>query len=158
MTTLEPGASDVLTQGFRSRPRSTAFLARRPAASMTEGLEVFVQLVIAAITTDPWSSTSAASSSMTARLDGDSGEPSPQTPTAAGPSLEPLAASLPGRLVPAGNRLGKASWNERRASESRIRSWGRRGPAMLGSTVQRSRARVSVNTGSGDLADWKTPC
>ena len=39
--------------GTRS-PRSTAFLANRPAPIMTEGLEVFVQLVIAAMTTDPW--------------------------------------------------------------------------------------------------------
>ncbi len=33
-------------------PRSTAFFASSPAATMTDGLEVFVQLVIAAITTD----------------------------------------------------------------------------------------------------------
>src|SRR6266508_102430 len=45
MTTLEPGASEVLTHG----------LARRPAAIITEGLEVLVQLVMAAITTSPWS-------------------------------------------------------------------------------------------------------
>ena len=37
-------------------PRWTAFLARRPAASMTEGLEVLVQEVMAAMTTEPlWS-------------------------------------------------------------------------------------------------------
>ena len=34
-------------------PRWTAFLARSPAASMTEGLEVLVQEVMAAMTTDP---------------------------------------------------------------------------------------------------------
>ncbi len=56
MTTLEPGASEVFTHGRASRPRSTAFLATRPAAIMTEGLEVLVQLVMAAITTWPWSS------------------------------------------------------------------------------------------------------
>src|SRR5687767_8708265 len=55
VTTVEPGASEVLTHGWRLRPRSTAFLATRPAASMTEGFEVLVQLVIAAITTWPWS-------------------------------------------------------------------------------------------------------
>jgi hypothetical protein len=53
VTTLEPGARLVLTHGFRVRPRSTAFLARRPAAMSTLGLEVFVQLVMAAMTTDP---------------------------------------------------------------------------------------------------------
>src|SRR5215207_9295876 len=55
MTTLEPGASVVFTQGLRSRPRSTAFLASSAAATMTDGLDVLVQEVIAAITTAPWS-------------------------------------------------------------------------------------------------------
>ncbi len=55
MTTLLPGASEVLTQGFRSRPRSTAFLASSAAATMTVGLEVLVHEVIAAMTTAPWS-------------------------------------------------------------------------------------------------------
>jgi hypothetical protein len=53
---LEPGASDDFTHGLRSIPRSTAFLASRPAASITAGFEVFVQLVMAAITTAPCSS------------------------------------------------------------------------------------------------------
>src|ERR1700747_2930700 len=55
MTTLDPGASEVFTHGLRFRPRSTAFLASRAAPTMTEGLDVFVQEVIAAITTLPWS-------------------------------------------------------------------------------------------------------
>ena len=53
MTTFEPGASDGLTHGFVSRPRSTAFFARRPAATRTDGFEVFVQEVIAEMTTAP---------------------------------------------------------------------------------------------------------
>ena len=53
MTTLDPGASVVLTQGLRFRPLSTAFLASRAAPTMTEGLDVFVQEVMAAITTLP---------------------------------------------------------------------------------------------------------
>ena len=53
VTTREPGASDVLTHGLVSRPASTAFFASRPAASITAGFDVFVQLVIAAITTEP---------------------------------------------------------------------------------------------------------
>ena len=56
MTTREPGASEVLTELPTLRPRSTAFLASRPAASMTLGLEVLVQQVIAAMTTSPWRS------------------------------------------------------------------------------------------------------
>ena len=54
MTTFEPGARLVFTHGLRSRPRSAAFFASRPAAIITDGFDVFVQLVIAAITTDPW--------------------------------------------------------------------------------------------------------
>ena len=37
-------------------PFATALFASSPAPSITDGLEVFVQLVIAAITTEPWRS------------------------------------------------------------------------------------------------------
>ena len=53
MTTCEPGASEVFTQGLVFRPLATAFLASRPAAISTLGLEVLVQEVMAAITTSP---------------------------------------------------------------------------------------------------------
>ncbi len=56
VTTFDPGASEVLTQGLVSSPASHAFLATSPAPSMTDGFEVFVHDVIAAITTWPWSS------------------------------------------------------------------------------------------------------
>jgi hypothetical protein len=49
----EPGASEVLMCGCTVRPASTAFLASRPAASITLGLLVLVQLVMAAISTSP---------------------------------------------------------------------------------------------------------
>src|ERR1700722_4086058 len=52
-TTLEPGARLVLTQGLDVRPLATAFCASRPAPIMTDGFEVLVQLVIAAMTTAP---------------------------------------------------------------------------------------------------------
>src|SRR4051812_3210760 len=66
MTTLEPGASVVFTHGRRCNPRSTAFLASRAAPIITDGLEVLVHEVIAAITTAPWStSVSVPSSSVT---------------------------------------------------------------------------------------------
>jgi hypothetical protein len=58
VTTFEPGASEVFTHGLRPSPAATAFLASSPAPSITDGFEVFVQLVIAAITTAPWSSPS----------------------------------------------------------------------------------------------------
>src|SRR5688500_11322127 len=54
MTTFDPGASVVFTHGLVSSPRSTAFLASRPAASITDGFDVLVQLVMAAMTTSPW--------------------------------------------------------------------------------------------------------
>src|SRR4051812_50139523 len=53
MTTREPGARLVLTHGFVCMPRSTAFLASSPAATISIGLEVFVQLVMAAMATEP---------------------------------------------------------------------------------------------------------
>ena len=43
------GPREVLTHDFRFNPFSTAFLAKRPAASITEGLLVLVHEVIAAI-------------------------------------------------------------------------------------------------------------
>src|ERR1700687_419861 len=53
VTTFEPGARLVFTHGCRVNPRSTAFFASNPAPIITLGFEVLVQLVIAAITTDP---------------------------------------------------------------------------------------------------------
>ena len=53
MTTREPGARLVLTCEADVRPRATALRASRPAATMTEGFDVFVHEVIAAITTSP---------------------------------------------------------------------------------------------------------
>lgn len=52
-TTPEPGDKVVLIYGLTVNPLATAFFATSPAASMTSGLDVFVQEVIAAITTDP---------------------------------------------------------------------------------------------------------
>jgi hypothetical protein len=43
----------VRTQGFTFSPLAAAFCASRPAATSTLGLEVLVQLVMAAITTSP---------------------------------------------------------------------------------------------------------
>src|SRR5512135_3140200 len=53
VTTREPGARLVVTYGLTFSPFSTAFFATRPAATITEGLLVLVQDVIAAITTAP---------------------------------------------------------------------------------------------------------
>jgi hypothetical protein len=56
MTTRDPGDRVVLTQGRRPRPRPAAFRASRPAATITWGLEVLVQEVMAAMATVPWPS------------------------------------------------------------------------------------------------------
>ena len=53
LTTREPGASEVFTHGLTLSPRSTAFFASSPAASITAGFEVLVHEVMAAITTSP---------------------------------------------------------------------------------------------------------
>src|SRR4051812_14940347 len=65
MTTLDPGASVVFTQGLLVRPRSTAFFASSAAPIITCGFEVLVQEVMAAITTWPWSTKVSVPSSIT---------------------------------------------------------------------------------------------
>ena len=52
-TALEPGASEVFTQGLRTKPRAFALRASRPAAMTLRGLLVFVHEVIAAMMTAP---------------------------------------------------------------------------------------------------------
>ncbi len=54
-------------------PRSTAFLATRPAPIMTDGFDVLVQLVMAAITTAPSCSVMSAPSSCPLTTGGASG-------------------------------------------------------------------------------------
>ena len=44
---------EVFTHGLTSRPASTAFFATSPAPIMTDGFEVLVQLVMAAMTMEP---------------------------------------------------------------------------------------------------------
>ncbi len=70
MTTWLPGASEVFTHGLTASPRARAFCASSPAAIITLGLEVLVQLVIAAITTSPWLSFSSLPFIGTRDLDG----------------------------------------------------------------------------------------
>src|SRR5690606_41537142 len=53
LATVEPGANEVLTQGLRTSPSWLAFFATRPAATTLRGLEVLVQLVMAAMITAP---------------------------------------------------------------------------------------------------------
>jgi hypothetical protein len=129
VTTCEPGARLVFTQGRLVRPRWRAFLASRPAATSTEGLLVFVQLVIAAITTEPWKSSCSFPSSLNFA---DLGRPSADLPFAA--SRAARSFSMTSRA------LAKAALLLLRLT----RSCGRRGPARLGSTVERSSSSESL--------------
>src|SRR5262249_23677201 len=137
------GASDVLTHAGACKPRSTAFFASSPAAISTDGFEVFVQLVIAAITTLPCFSALFTSADTCSSTRGSS------TPTAVGfpPSASQrptcftelsdavtLAAGFDFGLISDGN----ACRNDSPAFDNATRSCGRFGPARLGSTVARS--------------------
>ncbi len=59
----------VFTHGRLRSPRSTAFLASSPAPTITDGFDVLVQLVMAAMTTAPWSSSTSSPSIDTATPD-----------------------------------------------------------------------------------------
>src|SRR3954454_21069098 len=119
MTTFEPGAREVLTHGLRCRPRSTALRATRPAASITDGFDVFVQDVMAAIVTAPWSRVTS--------------------------SPEPGCTAVGVEVAP-GDRSDAARMTLARSSGTR--SWGRDGPAIDGTTVDRSSSTVSLKRGS----------
>ena len=86
---------------------------------MTDGLEVLVQLVMAAMTTEPWSSVISWPSISTRTL-----------------SSEP--ASALSKTVPS------AVWKERSISARGMRSWGSMGPARLASTADMSSSTVSL--------------
>src|SRR5215469_836686 len=117
VTTLEPGAREVFTQGWDASPFSRALRAKRPAATSTAGLEVLVQLVMAAITTAPSLSS----------------KDFPSWATFDGPADLRVAWSL-----------SKAPLKFLGMSPSKTRSWGRFGPASEGWMEPRSRCSTSV--------------
>ena len=78
MTTFDPGASVVLTHGLPVSPRSTAFLASSAAPTITDGFEVLVHDVIAAITTAPWSISHTRAVVEGDRVGGSGGRPAPR--------------------------------------------------------------------------------
>src|SRR6476646_4979827 len=168
MTTLDPGARDVLTHGAEVRPLSTAFRASSAAASMTEGLEVFVQLVIEAIATMPWSiSTSCPPARVTLTGREERADPSPVwagAPLASSWLLSGVGGSLAGKLSPRTSSpwrcetySGSTLRKEVLASVSAMRSCGRFGPAIEGTTVERSSSRYSEYVGSTE-ASCHRPC
>src|SRR5262249_11211163 len=129
---FEPGARLVLTHGLAVRPRAAAFFAKTPAATITDGFDVFVQLVIAAITTDP-------SCNCPGGAVSGSGGFAPNGPDAR-TSGRPAAA---GFGCAADFNVGRASANAAFMSVRATRSCGRLGPARLGTTVAKSSSRVS---------------
>src|SRR5207249_3631156 len=150
VTTRDPGASDVFTHDFEESPASTAFFARRPAATITLGFEVFVHEVIAAITTDP-SRTSFLASTLAG-----SGSGASAAPFVAPPSARNRPTSMAGGSGSSWSR--NAATNDAHTSGSGTRSCGRLGPATLGSTFERSRSSVSLNVGSGSASVRNSPC
>ena len=136
MTALEPGASEVFTWPGVVRPRAAAFRARRPAASITPGFEVFVQEVIAAITTDPWARLAPPFPARAVRANWTGSSPNPRSATGA------VSERRNDDFIP----------------ESATRSCGRFGPARLGSTAARSSSSDSLYSGSGVSSVRKSPC
>ena len=132
VTTRDPGASEVFTQGCTFRPRSWALRATSPAPSITPGLEVLVQEVMEAMTTAP-------SSSVT---------------------CSPPISVVAGRLWMLRSCFSAASASRKRdlLSRSGTRSCGRLGPAMLGSTVPMSSSTTLEYSASGWPGRRNRPC
>ena len=109
MTTFEPGASDVLTHGWRVSPRAAALRASRPAPSMTDGFEVFVHDVIAAMTTCPWSSLNVSPSSVTSAAVSECSAITVPAATAGAAAGSCGSGSWPGAPLAGGSEAGKVS-------------------------------------------------
>ena len=162
MTTLEPGASDVFTHGLDCSPRSTALRASRPAATITDGFDVFVHDVIAAITTWPWSSSVSVPSPSVSGTDADTRSATCTPPVSAPADGSGWASWAESPFVPGGSDAGNDSSdcssasvcgpgimsssairNDALDSVSETRSCGRFGPASEGTTSPRSSSIVS---------------
>src|SRR5699024_8430100 len=129
VTTVEPGARDVFTYSGTFNPFSIAFFANSPAPSITYGFDVLVQEVIAAIANAPVFIT----------------EVSPfgwLTPA----SLSNSDLSKPNPGVPAG--AFTAFLKSCSMSVRAILSWGRLGPARLGTSSDKLISTASVYSGS----------
>ena len=140
MTTLEPGARLLLTHGLRSRPNCRAFFAKSPAPIMTLGLLVFVQLVMAAITTAPCFRMNSWPSIITAA-------PSSASAVAVGSvvALEPALS------------LGSAPCQVFCMAGRSTRSCGRLGPAKHGTIVDWSSSTTAPYE-IGRLSSRQRPC
>src|SRR5215475_1465766 len=108
MTTLDPGASVVFTHGLRISPRSTAFFASRAAPTITDGLDVFVHEVIAAMTTEPWSTSVRVPSSSVTGV-GRRGRPAASAPSGSTCGAPPALLAPQAGASLAGNDSADAS-------------------------------------------------
>ena len=106
-----------MTHGLGLRPLATALRAISPAAIITEGFEVFVQLVIEAMATAPF---------VRAK--------SPRKSVWTGTGSVTVSAV---------SYIGSAASNACLAEDNSMRSCGRLGPAMEGTTEPRSSSRYS---------------
>src|SRR5690349_5430904 len=138
---------------------------------MTYGLEVFVQDVIAAIVTTPWSISNEVPSDSVTGV-GRCGR-SPLRRTACGTSPAPLwemageseagndsadASSAGPSMHSSVTYVRTAARQADLASASGMRSCGRLGPAIDGTTVDRSSSMYSLKTGSGAEGSSHRPC
>ena len=105
---------------------------------MTEGFEVLVQLVIAAMVTAPWASVLVSPFISTGAVRARSSGPRPKPRSFTGATRDLR--------------------NDSFIAFKGTRSWGRLGPASDGSTVERSNSMLSVKTGSGESFVRKSPC
>src|SRR5512141_441379 len=145
VTTFDPGAGLVFSHGRVLRPFSTAFFATSPAPLITEGLEGFVQLVVAAIPTEPSCRSYTPLSSRTDVVPGfHAPVPGVRISSVVLPPspIHRSAPSSPFSIRASSPHAEPALRNASLASFSGTRSCGRRGPAMHGSTVERSSERV----------------
>ena len=111
---------------------------------MTDGFDVLVQLVIAAITTEPFSTVASGLAA---------------TATVARPLMGP--PSWVSREMASGSGLGPGVNTVVKllhASRSGTRSCGRFGPARLDSTLLRSSSSSSLNFGVAAPSTLKRPC
>ena len=157
MTTFDPGARLAFTHGLVVSPRSTAFFASRPAATITDGFDVFVQLVIAAITTEPlviWCRSSSVSRGRPDR------RLRPRCRRLRRRTVRSPATTLRDGLLLArrgGDQLLEGGPERRFGVVQRHSVLRPLGPARLGSTVERSSSSVSEYSASGELAEANMP-
>ena len=132
-------------------PARTAFRASRPAATITEGLDVFVQDVMAAMATAPCRSPSSRGTATGSRTGA----------SLAGKDSRLASSTASPGPAPDGDRSASISasalWKRLRALASGTRSCGRRGPASDGSTVERSR-RMRSSKRRRAAGSCQSPC